>query len=78
VVCVDRGAAPDRVAGADVSEHYAHGDRDGAARALEAIGERLGGDLRDRARRHAERRYDWNRTFEALTSLYEGLATRRA
>ena len=78
VVCVDRGAAPDRVAGADVSEHYAHGDRDGAARALEAVCDRLGDDLRDRARRHAEAHYDWNRTFDTLTGLYEGLATRRA
>ena len=78
VVCVDRGAAPDRVAGADVSEHYAHGDRDGAARALETIGARLGNELRNRARRHAETQYDWTRTFDTLTGLYEGLATRRA
>lgn len=74
VVVVDRGAAPDRVAGAGVAERYRHGDPADAARALEEIVPRLGDDLAARARRHAEEHFSWDRTFETLSGLYDGLA----
>jgi len=82
VVAVNRGAAPDRVAGADIAELYTHGDPDSAAGALRRMARRAAsdrqGDLCRSARAHAEREYDWSRTFARLVALYrDTVAARR-
>lgn len=77
VVTVDRGAAPDRVAGAGVAEMYAHGDPESATGALRRILPRLTPALRLRARAHAEASFDWTTTFRTLLGHYEQLAVRR-
>lgn len=74
VVVVDRGAGVDRLAGADVGERYRHGDPGSAAAALERLVARLGPALRREARGHAERSFDWSRTFRELVALYHELA----
>lgn len=74
VVAVDRGAAPDRVEGSGVAELYHHGDAESAGAAVVRLVARLSPELRARARRHAERSFDWRRTFEAMAELYYALA----
>jgi len=74
VLAVERGAAPDRVEGSGAGELYAHGDpRDCAASMVRLIG-RLGRSLREAARAHAERSFDWRDTFAALAALYREVA----
>lgn len=73
VVAVDRAAAPDRVEGSDIGELYVHEDPASAAEALRRMTARLGPELRARARAHAEARFDWAGTFDALASLYREL-----
>ncbi len=73
VVSVDRGAAPDRVAGSGVGELYGHGDPESAGRALRRMAQRLNPQMRVQAREHAEANYDWADTFDSLVRLYEGL-----
>jgi alpha-1,6-mannosyltransferase len=74
VVVVDRGAAPDRVAGADIAELYVHGEGASAADALRRMGERLAVADRDAlvaaARSHAEREFDWRGTFAEMIAVY--------
>ncbi len=77
VVTVSRGAGPDRVAGTVVAEAYRHGDPSDASAAIQRLVVRLGPDLAAEARRHAEDRYHWPRTFEALLRVYEQTASRR-
>ncbi len=74
VVAVDRGATPDRVEGSGVAELYHHGDPASASLALSRLVARLSPELRVRARHHAERSFDWRRTFEAMAHLYRELA----
>lgn len=74
VVVVDRGAGVDRLTGSDVGERYHHGDPAGAAHAIERLVARLSPALRERARAHAERSFDWSATFRELIELYEQLA----
>ena len=73
-VTVDRGAAPDRVAGSDIAEFYAHGEPDSAAGALRRMTERFehgeAARLRAAARAHAEREFDWSNTFSEMIRLY--------
>ena len=76
VVTVNRGAGPDRVAHTRVAEGYPHGDAPGAAAAIQRLVSRLSPELASEARRHAEERYDWGRTFENLLRLYERTASR--
>ena len=78
VVCVERGAAPDRIEGADVGELYRHGAPDSAAAAILRLTARLGPQIRSRARAHAERTLDWTRTFDTLREIYEELGHRPA
>ncbi|MBW3533821.1 MAG: glycosyltransferase [Gemmatimonadetes bacterium] len=73
VVAVDRGAAPERVAGSGVAELYRHENPQSCARALESMAARLDPALRDRARRHAEETFDWRRTFREPVALYREL-----
>jgi alpha-1,6-mannosyltransferase len=75
VVCVDRGAAPDRVRGSRCHVLYRHGDADSCATALEAIVGRGAEDERESAARHA-RQFAWARTFDAMHALYGELARR--
>jgi len=87
VVVVDRASAPDRVRGSGVGELYTHGDAASAAQALRRMADRIkaGGPdssdgasaLRRRARAHAEKHFDWARTFDTLVELYEELAAVR-
>lgn len=73
-VVVDRGAAPDRVAGTHVGELYRHGDPASAAVALQRLAARLGPGLREEARAHAVRSFDWGVTFASLVGIYRELA----
>lgn len=74
MVVVDRGAAPDRVAGTGVGELYRHGDPASVSQALERLTSRLGPELRQEARAHARRSFDWAETFRALVEIYRELA----
>lgn len=78
VVTVRRGAGPDRVAGGAVAEGYRHGDAADAARAIEALVDRLGPQITQRARQHALDHYDWAWTFAALVRLYDRVVSRRS
>lgn len=79
VVAVRRGAAPDRLVGSGVGEFYEHGDHGSAAAALVAMAGRLSPRLRLQARAHAERSFDWDKTFAHLLALYRELvAVRRS
>ncbi len=75
VLCVGRGAGPDRVEGSGASELYRHGDPADVARSLRAMRRHLGPEARKRARAHAERTLDWAVTFDRLLALYDQLAT---
>ena len=77
ILCVERGAGPDRVAGSGASELYRHGDPDDCARAMRAMTRHLDPTARARARAHAERTLDWSLTFNRLLDLYRGLAASR-
>jgi alpha-1,6-mannosyltransferase len=70
VVAVERGAAPDRVAGSDCGLLYAHGSADSCARALRQMTHATSPLLRARARRHAEQCFSWKRTFAQLVQVY--------
>ncbi len=74
VVGVASGAVPDRVEGSGAAELYRRGDADSAAQALARMMGRLGPELTAAARAHAEKAYDWNRTFDTLLGFYERLA----
>lgn len=74
VVAVDRGAAPERVAGSGAAELYEHENARSCARALERMAWRLGPEVRERARKHAEETFDWRRTFRQMVALYRELA----
>lgn len=76
VLCVGRGAGPDRLEGSDCGEIYAHGRPASAAEAMARLVARLGPELRASARSHAERTLSWNHTFRRLTELYLSLASR--
>jgi alpha-1,6-mannosyltransferase len=73
VVAVRRGAAPDRLEGSGVGEQYEHGDPASAAAALLTMAGRLSPRLRLQARAHAERSFDWDKTFGHLLALYQEL-----
>ncbi|MYG80782.1 MAG: glycosyltransferase family 1 protein [Gemmatimonadetes bacterium] len=75
VLCVGRGAGPDRVEGSGASELYRHGDPADVARGIRAMRRHLGQDARERARAHAERTLDWAVTFDRLLALYDQLAS---
>lgn len=75
VLCVGRGAGPDRVEGSGASELYRHGDPADVARSLRAMRRHLGPEAPKRARAHAERTLDWAVTFDRLLALYDQLAT---
>jgi len=77
VVAVRRGAAPDRLVGSGVGEFYEHGDHASAAAALVTMADRLSPQLRVQARAHAERSFDWDRTFADLLALYRDLVAVR-
>ncbi len=77
VVAVRRGAAPDRLVGSGVGELYEHGDHQSAAAALVAMVDRLSPSLRVQARAHAERTFNWSRTFGDLLALYRELVAVR-
>jgi alpha-1,6-mannosyltransferase len=73
VLCVDSGAAPDRVRGSGAFELYRHGDSADCARAMTRLQRRLSPALRNAARLHAERSFGWDRTFDALLDVYSSL-----
>lgn len=75
VLCVGRGAGPDRVEGSGASELYRHGDPADVARGMRDMRRHLGPQARERARTHAERTLDWSVTFDRLLALYNQLAT---
>ena len=77
VLCVERGAGPDRIAGSGVGELYRHGDPEDCARAMRAMKRHLGPAARTHARAHAERTLDWSLTFSRLLDLYRRLAATR-
>lgn len=74
VLCVARGAGPDRLVGSDVGETYRHGHPASAAQAMIRLVARLDAGLSAAARHHAERTLDWRHTFERLVDLYGHLA----
>jgi alpha-1,6-mannosyltransferase len=74
VVCVDRGAAPDRVRGSGCAELYRHGDAESCASALRRMASRLSPDLRAAASRHVAAHCGWQRTFDRLVNVYDELA----
>lgn len=76
VLCVGRGAGPDRIDGSGAGELYRHGDPADVARGLRAMNRHLTPDARARARAHAEQTLDWSVTFDRLLALYDRLATR--
>lgn len=76
VLCVGRGAGPDRLEGSDCGETYAHGRPASAADAMAHLVARLGPELRASARSHAEQTLSWDHTFQRLTELYLSLAAR--
>lgn len=73
VLAVNRGAAPDRVAGSKCAELYEHGSAASCAEAMMRLLPRLGPELCARARLHALRSFDWARTFDRLMDLYTEL-----
>ena len=73
VLCVDRGAGPDRIRESGVGELYQHGDPAAVARGMKAMRRHMHPDARDRARDHAERTLDWSTTFDGLLALYNQL-----
>jgi alpha-1,6-mannosyltransferase len=70
VVAVERGAAPDRIAGSGCGRLYAHGSVDSCAIALRELTQQSSPLLRARARRHAEMNFSWRRTFDQLLNVY--------
>jgi alpha-1,6-mannosyltransferase len=70
VLAVERGAAPDRIAGSGCGRMYAHGSVDSCAVALRDLTQQTGPLMRARARRHAELNFSWRRTFDQLLSVY--------
>ena len=74
VVVVDRAAGVDRIAGTSAGETYRHGDPASAADALVRMAARFGPEISREARAHAERTFDWRRTFATLVELYRELA----
>jgi alpha-1,6-mannosyltransferase len=78
VVAVERGAAPDRIAGADCSRLYEHGSAESCARALLEMTRATNTAMRARARRHAERNFHWNHTFDRLLQVYHKVLEARA
>ena len=74
VVGVASGAVPDRVEGSGAGELYRRGDPASAAEALARMVGRLGSELTAAARAHAEKAYDWTRTFDTLLGFYEQLS----
>ena len=75
VMCVARGAGPDRVEGSGASELYRHGDPADVARSMKAMRRHMVPEARVRARAHAERTLDWSVTFDRLLALYNQLVT---
>ena len=75
VLCVARGAGPDRIKGSDAGELYRHGDPADVARGMREMRRRIGPETRARARAHAERTMDWSVTFDRLLALYDQLVT---
>ena len=73
VLCVNRGAGPDRIEGSGVGELYRHGDPAAVARGMKAMRRHLSSESRGRARDHAERTLDWSATFDRLLALYNQL-----
>jgi alpha-1,6-mannosyltransferase len=76
VLCVARGAGPDRIEGADVGELYEHGRPASAAEGLVRISRRVNPEMRRRARMHAEATLSWRTTFESLVDLYQRVQSR--
>ena len=76
VLCVGRGAGPDRIDGSGAGELYRHGDPADVARGLKAMNRHLTPEARARARAHAENTLDWSVTFDRLLALYGRLASR--
>src|SRR5262245_60593216 len=70
VIAVERGAAPDRIAGSGCGRLYAHGSVDSCALALRELTQQSSPLLRARARRHAEVNFSWRRTFDQLLNVY--------
>lgn len=73
VLCVERGAGPDRVRGSGASELYRHGDPADVARRMREMHRHMVPEARARARAHAERTLDWSVTFDRLLALYNQL-----
>lgn len=71
VLCVARGAGPDRIEGSGAGELYRHGDPADVARGMRAMRRRTGPETRARARAHAEQTMDWSVTFERLLAVYQ-------
>lgn len=78
VLCVGRGAGPDRLEGSGCGEVYTHGQPQSAADAMVRLAARLGAELRASSRSHAERTLSWDHTFRQLIELYLSLAARAA
>lgn len=75
VLCVARGAGPDRIDGSGAGELYRHGDPADVARGMRAMLDHIDPGTRARARAHAERTMDWSLTFDRLLELYGQLVT---
>ena len=75
VLCVARGAGPDRIEGSEAGELYRHGDPADVARGMHAMRRHIRPDARARARAHAERTLDWSVTCDRLLALYSQLVT---
>ncbi len=73
VLCVARGAGPDRIEDSGAGELYRHGDPADVARGMQAMRHHIGPGTRARARAHAERTMDWSVTFDRLLALYRQL-----
>jgi len=73
VLAVDSGAVPDRVEGSGVGFLYRDGNPEACAEAMARLLARLGPELRVQARRHARNTLGWDRTFDALETLYREL-----
>ena len=75
VLCVARGAGPDRIEGSGAGELYRHGDPADVARGMRAMRGHMGPGIRARARAHAEETMDWSVTFERLLAVYNQVAS---
>lgn len=75
VLCVARGAGPDRIDGSGAGELYRHGDPVDVARGMKAMRHHMDPETRARARAHAERTMNWSVTFDRLMKVYSGLVT---